>query len=129
MVPATRFKINYFLYRKLNPPPAELPKGQKIETVIAKPADDLAKSGFTANENSTSLEDITNYNNLSIGNSRYRFVCTTGMLTIVFPLLSLTVTRLRERNHQIFRLLLLPRSPMYSLALRFEAIRQSSFLS
>jgi hypothetical protein len=35
--------------------------------VIAKPADDLAKSGFTANENSTSLEDITNYNNLSIG--------------------------------------------------------------
>jgi len=52
-----------FLYRKLNPPPAELPKGQKIETVTAKPADDLAKSGFTANENRTSLEDITNYNN------------------------------------------------------------------
>jgi sulfoxide reductase catalytic subunit YedY len=52
-----------FLYRKLNPPPAELPKGQKIETVTAKPSDDLAKSGFTANENPTSLEDITNYNN------------------------------------------------------------------
>ena len=52
-----------FLYRKLNPPPAELPKGQKIDTVTAKPADDLAKSGFTANENPTSLEDITNYNN------------------------------------------------------------------
>src|SRR5262245_44987977 len=52
-----------FLYRKLNPPPAELPKGQKIEAVSAKPADELAKSGFTVNEKLTPLEDITNYNN------------------------------------------------------------------
>jgi methionine sulfoxide reductase catalytic subunit len=51
------------LYRKLNPPPVELPKGQKIETTPAKPADELAKSGFTVNEKPTPLEDITNYNN------------------------------------------------------------------
>jgi methionine sulfoxide reductase catalytic subunit len=51
------------LYRKLNPPPAELPKGQKIETATAKPGDDLAKSGFTVSEKPTPLEDITNYNN------------------------------------------------------------------
>jgi sulfoxide reductase catalytic subunit YedY len=51
------------LYRKLNPPPAELPKGQKIETATAKPDDDLAKSGFTVSEKPTPLGDITNYNN------------------------------------------------------------------
>src|SRR5215471_4272336 len=52
-----------FLYRKLNPPPAELPKGQRIETVTPKSADDLAKSGFKVNEKLTPLEDVTNYNN------------------------------------------------------------------
>src|SRR5215472_6449801 len=52
-----------FLYRKLNPPPAELPKGQKIEATSTKPADDLAKSGFTVNEKLTPFEDITHYNN------------------------------------------------------------------
>lgn len=52
-----------FLYRKLNPPPVELPKGQKIETVRTPPANDLAKSGFAVNEKLTPFEDITNYNN------------------------------------------------------------------
>src|SRR5215467_3228843 len=52
-----------WLYRKLNPPPTQLPEGEKIETVTAKPADDLAKSGFTVNEKLTPFEDITNYNN------------------------------------------------------------------
>jgi sulfoxide reductase catalytic subunit YedY len=51
------------LYRKLNPPPAELPKGQKIETATAKRGEDLAKSGFTVSEKPTPLGDITNYNN------------------------------------------------------------------
>jgi methionine sulfoxide reductase catalytic subunit len=51
------------LYRKLNLPPAELPQGQKIETVPTKLPDDLAKSGFRVNEKLTPLEDITNYNN------------------------------------------------------------------
>ncbi len=52
-----------FLYRKLNPPPGELPKGQQIETVATKSVDDLAKSGFKVNEKLTPLEDVTNYNN------------------------------------------------------------------
>jgi len=52
-----------FLYRKLNPPPAEPLKGQKIETVTTQPADNLAKSGFTVNEKLTPFEDISNYNN------------------------------------------------------------------
>jgi sulfoxide reductase catalytic subunit YedY len=51
------------LYRKLNSPPAELPKGEQIETVASRPSNELAKSGFTVNEKPTSLEDITNYNN------------------------------------------------------------------
>src|SRR5436190_19021799 len=52
-----------FLYRKLNPPSAEVPKGATLETVTNKSADELAKSGFTVNEKRTPLEDITNYNN------------------------------------------------------------------
>ena len=47
------------IYRKLNPPPTELPKGEKVAGVV-KPTGD---SGFTVNEKPTSLEDITNYNN------------------------------------------------------------------
>lgn len=49
------------LYRQLNPPPAELPKGEKIETV--KAANAVSDPGFPANEKLTSLQDITNYNN------------------------------------------------------------------
>lgn len=51
-----------FLYRQLNPPPAELPKGDKIATVSAGPTS-AANPGYPANEKLTSLEDITNYNN------------------------------------------------------------------
>src|SRR5258708_37739077 len=50
------------IYRGLNAPPPELPKGDKLET--AKAATSAAgNSGFTVNEKLTSLEDITNYNN------------------------------------------------------------------
>lgn len=51
------------LYRKLNPPPAEIPKGQRIEVVSSTASDDLAKQGFKINEKLTAIEDITNYNN------------------------------------------------------------------
>src|ERR1051326_7421865 len=51
------------LYRKLNPPPVELPPGQKIATVAEQPAAAIANSGFNTNEKPTPLEDITNYNN------------------------------------------------------------------
>ena len=46
------------LYRKLNPPPAETPKGEKLAD-FAKPTSD----GFKVNEKLTPFEDITNYNN------------------------------------------------------------------
>ena len=48
------------LYRKLNPPPAEIPRGEKLATV---PSASDSKSAFTVNEKLTPLEDITNYNN------------------------------------------------------------------
>ena len=51
------------LYRKLNPPPAEKPQGEKLVTVEKSAADDRVGKGFTVNEKLTSIEDITNYNN------------------------------------------------------------------
>ncbi len=51
------------LYRKLNPPPAEKPKGDKLITVARPTVDNGAGDGFTTNEKLTSIEDITNYNN------------------------------------------------------------------
>jgi sulfoxide reductase catalytic subunit YedY len=51
------------LYRSLNPPPVEQPKGAKISDVV-KPSDaEALKQGFAVNEKLTSLEYITNYNN------------------------------------------------------------------
>src|SRR5437868_8950154 len=52
-----------FLYRKLNPPAAEIPKGQKIDVASSAPATDSASAGFKTSEALTPLEDITNYNN------------------------------------------------------------------
>jgi sulfoxide reductase catalytic subunit YedY len=51
------------LYRKLNPPPLEAPKGQKLTTVSVAGTPESVKQGFTVNEKLTPLEDITNYNN------------------------------------------------------------------
>ena len=51
------------LYRKLNPPPAEKPKGEKLINIAKSPTDEGARLGFTANEKLTPIEDITNYNN------------------------------------------------------------------
>ena len=50
------------LYRKLNPPAVEKPKGDTLVTV-AKPGVDSSANGFRTNEKLTSIEDITNYNN------------------------------------------------------------------
>ena len=52
-----------FLYRKLNPPAAEIPKGQKIDVASSAPATDNTTAGFKTSEALTPLEDITNYNN------------------------------------------------------------------
>ena len=50
------------IYRKLNPPPAEIPKGQSIQVVEDHSSTD-STNGFNTSEAKTSLEDITNYNN------------------------------------------------------------------
>jgi sulfoxide reductase catalytic subunit YedY len=51
------------LYRKLNPPSATKPQGEKLVTVGKSATDNAARDGFTVNEKLTSIEDITNYNN------------------------------------------------------------------
>jgi sulfoxide reductase catalytic subunit YedY len=51
------------LYRRLNPPPAEKPQGEKLVTVAKSATDNWVSEGFTVNEKLTSIEDITNYNN------------------------------------------------------------------
>jgi sulfoxide reductase catalytic subunit YedY len=69
------------LYRKLNPPPLETPKGDKLGNV-SKPSPESASKGFTVREKLTALEDITNYNNFyefstdkgSVGSEARNFV-------------------------------------------------------
>jgi sulfoxide reductase catalytic subunit YedY len=51
------------LYRKLNQPPVEKPKGESLVIVPNGASDSAAKSGFTTNEKLTDIEYITNYNN------------------------------------------------------------------
>ena len=51
------------LYRKLNPPAVEKPKGETLVTVAKSAADNDAQNGFSTREKLTDLEDITNYNN------------------------------------------------------------------
>ncbi|MFN2493432.1 MAG: protein-methionine-sulfoxide reductase catalytic subunit MsrP [Pyrinomonadaceae bacterium] len=51
------------LYRKLNPPPTDAPKGEQISTVATASSEDRVGRGFTVNEKLTPLEDIYNYNN------------------------------------------------------------------
>ena len=50
------------VYRKLNPPPMETPKGETLENV-AKSNSDALRYGFTVSDAPTALADITNYNN------------------------------------------------------------------
>ncbi len=50
------------LYRKLNPPPAETPKGQVLDNV-ARVTDEAIAKGYRVDEALTPLESITNYNN------------------------------------------------------------------
>lgn len=51
------------LYRKLNPPAVEKPKGETLVTPAKPNVSDGAGNGFTTNEKLTPIEDITNYNN------------------------------------------------------------------
>src|SRR5687768_5641141 len=51
------------LYRKLNPPPLETPKGDTLANVARSLNDEGISKGFAVNEELTPLEKITNYNN------------------------------------------------------------------
>jgi len=51
------------LYRTLNPPPAETPKGDKFVGVVKPPQEQAIRDGHTVQEKLTPLEEITNYNN------------------------------------------------------------------
>lgn len=51
------------VYRSLNPAPVESPKGQKLEGVSKSGEQEALKAGFRVDEQLTSFQDITNYNN------------------------------------------------------------------
>jgi sulfoxide reductase catalytic subunit YedY len=51
------------LYRKLNLPAVEKPKGETLATVASSDVKDATHNGFITTEKLTRVEDITNYNN------------------------------------------------------------------
>jgi methionine sulfoxide reductase catalytic subunit len=51
------------LYRRLNPPPAEPVKGDKLQEVAKAPQGEAVKEGFAVTDQLTPFEAITNYNN------------------------------------------------------------------
>ena len=64
------------LYKKLNPPPAVVVERPKIAGVIKPPSDEAMRNGFKVNEELTSFEDITNYNNFYEFSTEKRSVAT-----------------------------------------------------
>src|ERR1051325_11451060 len=74
-----------FIYRKLNPPAAEIPTGQKIDVVTNTAANDVASNGFKTNEKLTSLEDITNYNNFYEFSTEKRAVASASKGFVIKP--------------------------------------------
>src|SRR5215813_4679697 len=51
------------LYRSLNPPPVETPKGSKINIAGGANDQQALSKGYRTEDKLTPLEDITNYNN------------------------------------------------------------------
>jgi len=51
------------LYRRLNPPPAEPVKGDKLQEVAKAPQGEAVKEGFAVTDQLTPFDAITNYNN------------------------------------------------------------------
>jgi sulfoxide reductase catalytic subunit YedY len=51
------------LYRRLNPRPIVKTDGEKLSDVVAASKDEAQKAGFSVDEQKTSLQSITNYNN------------------------------------------------------------------
>jgi methionine sulfoxide reductase catalytic subunit len=72
------------LYRRLNPPAAEIPKGSKLE-VTGGANDEAIKRGFRVNEKLTAIEDITNYNNFYEFSTEKRSVATVSKGFVTRP--------------------------------------------
>jgi sulfoxide reductase catalytic subunit YedY len=51
------------LYRQLNRPPVESPKGERLANVIKPQDEEAIRKGFKVSDPLTSFDDITNYNN------------------------------------------------------------------
>jgi methionine sulfoxide reductase catalytic subunit len=51
------------LYRTLNPPPAETPRGDRFADVVRPAKEEGLLAGYNVEEKLTPLEEITNYNN------------------------------------------------------------------
>ena len=51
------------LYRRLNKPPVEASKGERLENVVRFEDNEAIRNGYKVNEPLTTFEDITNYNN------------------------------------------------------------------
>ena len=51
------------LYRKLNPPPVETPKGERIANFATQASEEAVTKGYSTKEELTPFDDITNYNN------------------------------------------------------------------
>lgn len=51
------------LYRKLNPPPVETPKGERIASFATQASEEGVTKGYSTKEELTPFDDITNYNN------------------------------------------------------------------
>ena len=60
---ATTATATTLLYRKLNPPPVEVQKGQPLSSIAKNNSDEAVKEGLIVRDQLTSFEDITNYNN------------------------------------------------------------------
>lgn len=60
---ATTATATTLLYRKLNPPPVEVQKGQPLSSITKNNSEEAVKEGFIVRDQLTSFEDITNYNN------------------------------------------------------------------
>ncbi len=51
------------LYRKLNPPPVETPKGERIANFTKEASEEAVNKGYSTKEELTPFDDIANYNN------------------------------------------------------------------
>src|SRR3989440_6069359 len=73
------------LYRKLNPPTAEVEERRRIAGLVKSPPDEAMRKGFRTAEPLNSLEDITNYNNFYEFSTEKRSVATAARGFVTRP--------------------------------------------